>query len=174
MPVLLILFLLFISIPLVEISVLGRVMAHLGIVTTLGLCVLTAAIGALLVRIEGIQTLQRMQATLQSGEIPAAEVLEGLALFLAGLMLLTPGFVTDALGFVILLPMVRRPVAAAMAGRLRQRSVRTESRRYPEEPFGAPPHQQNRQGPGRIIDVEPSTDDGTRDGHGTGDDGVKS
>lgn len=143
MPILLLLFVLFITVPLVEISVLGRVMAHFGIATTLALCVLTAFIGALLVRLEGVQTLKRMQATLQAGELPAAEMLEGLALFLAGLMLLTPGFVTDAIGFLILTPLVRRPVAAWLAGQFKTRGRANVYVRTREEQSG-----------GRVIDVE--------------------
>lgn len=156
MPVIFILLLLFITVPLVEISVLGTVMSEAGIATTLALCVLTAALGALLVRIEGIQTLQRVQERMRAGDLPAAEMLEGLSLFLAGLMLLTPGFVTDAVGFLILTPWVRRPIARALAGRMH---VRGHSGHH-----GAGDASRGREGggptpPGRIIDVEVDSQD---------------
>jgi UPF0716 protein FxsA len=78
------------------------------------LVVFTAVLGAWLMRWQGFQTLRRVQSATERGEIPALEMLEGVAILLAGGLLLTPGFVTDAIGFVLLTPVLRR--ALIMSG----------------------------------------------------------
>jgi UPF0716 protein FxsA len=75
---------------------------------TVFLVVLTAVIGASLVRRQGINTLARSQDSLAKGELPAVELLEGAALLVAGALLLTPGFFTDGIGFLLLVPSLRR------------------------------------------------------------------
>jgi UPF0716 protein FxsA len=104
-PVLLLLFLL---VPLLEIYLLIVVGGIIGALPTVALVVLTAVIGAALARHQGLATLQRVQATLARGEAPAIEMLEGALLLVGALLLLTPGFFTDALGFVCLVPPTRR------------------------------------------------------------------
>ncbi len=105
MPLLLILF---IAVPLVEIYILIQVGHSVGALSTILLCVLTAAIGAGLIRLQGLTTLMRARRTMDQGMAPAMEMLEGVALAAAGLMLLTPGFATDAIGFLLLLPPLRQ------------------------------------------------------------------
>lgn len=75
---------------------------------TVFLVVLTAVIGASLVRSQGINTLARSQDSLARGELPAVELVEGVALLVAGALLLTPGFFTDGIGFLLLVPPLRR------------------------------------------------------------------
>jgi len=104
-PVILFLFLL---IPLIEIYVLIQVGSVIGAGWTIALVVLTAVIGVQLLRQQGLSTMMRAQNKLNSGEVPALEMLEGLALLIAGALLLTPGFFTDAIGFALLLPPTRR------------------------------------------------------------------
>ncbi|MGD8620170.1 MAG: FxsA family protein [Gammaproteobacteria bacterium] len=104
-PVLLLLFLL---VPLLEIYLLIVVGGIIGALPTVALVVLTAVIGAALARHQGLATLQRVQASLARGEAPAIEMLEGALLLVGALLLLTPGFFTDALGFVCLVPPTRR------------------------------------------------------------------
>ncbi|HHH46896.1 MAG TPA: FxsA family protein [Thiotrichales bacterium] len=103
-----ILFLLFLTIPLVEVYLLIKVGGWIGALPTIGLVVFTAVLGAALLRIQGLETLQRFQMTLASGQIPAMEMLEGVVLAVSGALLLTPGFLTDTLGFLGLVPPVRR------------------------------------------------------------------
>jgi len=107
-PVFLLLFLL---VPLVEIYFLIVVGGVIGAFPTVALVVLTAVIGAALARHQGLATLQRLQATMARGETPAIEMLEGALLLVGALLLLTPGFFTDALGFACLLPPTRRALA---------------------------------------------------------------
>ena len=98
----------FIVVPLLELWFLIRVGAVIGPGWTVLLVVLTAVLGAALVRAQGLATLQRIRRQMAMGEMPALEMLEGLTLFIVGALLLTPGFFTDAVGFVLLVPGVRR------------------------------------------------------------------
>ena len=102
------LFLLFIAVPLVEIYLLLEVGGVIGAVPTIGLVVLTAVVGAALVRAQGFSTLREVRGSLEAGEVPAVAIIEGIFLLVAGALLLTPGFVTDAIGFGCLVPPLRR------------------------------------------------------------------
>ncbi|MEX0942583.1 MAG: FxsA family protein [Pseudomonadales bacterium] len=103
--------LLFIAIPILEMIILIEVGGIIGALPTVGLVVLTATIGIWLLRLEGLATLARVQAKLNRGEIPETELLEGIMLLVGGALLLTPGFVTDAIGLACILPGLRRPIA---------------------------------------------------------------
>ena len=103
-----VLFLLFITIPIIEMGVLIWVGGYVGILPTLALVVMTAVLGVALLRLQGFLTLNRIQEKLAFGEIPDTELIEGGLLLIGGALLLTPGFVTDALGFMFLLPFSRR------------------------------------------------------------------
>lgn len=98
----------FIAIPLVELYVLLSVGSVVGAATTIGLILLTAFIGVVLVRAQGFATFARVRQQLAYGEMPALEIFEGLFLLVAGALLLIPGFVTDAIGFACLTPPLRR------------------------------------------------------------------
>ena len=102
------LFLLFIAVPLAEIYLLLEIGGVIGAVPTIGLVVLTAVIGAILVRAQGFSTIMRIRRNLDAGEIPAVAIIEGAFLLVAGALLLTPGFLTDAIGFGCLIPPLRR------------------------------------------------------------------
>lgn len=102
------LLLLFFSVPLLEIFLLIKVGGVIGALPTVSLVVLTAVIGAFLLRQQGFATLARIQSELHRGEVPAVSLLEGAALVFGGALLLTPGFFTDALGFLCLIPPTRR------------------------------------------------------------------
>ncbi len=102
------LLLLFLIIPVIEIYLLIQVGSAIGAFTTILLIIATAVIGAYLLRLQGISTLNRVQSSLQRHEVPAIEILEGLTLLISGALLLTPGFFTDSIGFLALIPAVRR------------------------------------------------------------------
>jgi UPF0716 protein FxsA len=101
-------FLLFVGVPLVELYLLIQVGSEIGALPTIALSILTAVIGTFLVRVQGFSVLLRVRDMLDRGEAPAIEVLDGALLLIAGLMLLLPGFITDALGFLLLIPPLRR------------------------------------------------------------------
>ncbi len=105
-----ILLLLFLLIPMLEIYLLIEVGGIIGALPTVFMVVFTAVLGVWLLRIQGFSTLARVQATVAQGGIPAMEILEGAVLLLAGALLLTPGFFTDAIGFLCLIPSLRRAV----------------------------------------------------------------
>jgi UPF0716 protein FxsA len=111
MPSFPVFFLLFLLVPLAEIWFLIVVGGWIGAFPTIALVVLTAVIGASLARAQGLATLQRLQTTVARGEVPAIEMLEGVLLLVGALLLLTPGFFTDAMGFACLLPFTRRALA---------------------------------------------------------------
>ena len=99
---------LFILIPLLEIYLLIQVGSAIGALTTVFLVVFTAILGAVLLRHQGLYTYVRVQQATARGELPTVAMLEGVVLLLAGVTLLTPGFFTDALGFLALVPPLRR------------------------------------------------------------------
>ena len=88
--------------------------AHLGAVATVALVVLTALVGTLLVRAEGRRTIRKAQATLARGDVPTSELLDGAMLIAAGAFLITPGLVSDAVGFLFAVPLTRTPLRAAL------------------------------------------------------------
>jgi UPF0716 protein FxsA len=106
-----ILLLLFLIIPAIEIALFIQIGGAIGVIPTLLLIVVTAVLGVTLLRMQGLLTLVRVQESLDRGEIPAIELVEGLMLLISGAFLLTPGFFTDAVGFAVLVPVVRRSVA---------------------------------------------------------------
>ena len=127
MPPFFILFVLLLSVPLMEIFVLIEVGRSIGSSSTVALVVLTAVIGAWLLRWLGLHTLARVQAAVNRRELPAIELIEGLILIVTGVLLLTPGFLTDAIGFACLLPVVRRGFAMRLASRFIVQQVRTQN-----------------------------------------------
>jgi UPF0716 protein FxsA len=106
-----IIFLIFIIVPVVEMYLLIKVGAVIGGLYTIGLVLLTALIGVSLLKRQGLSTFMTAQQKMQTGQMPVAEIAEGLMLAVAGALLLTPGFVTDAVGFILLTPMLRQHIA---------------------------------------------------------------
>ena len=108
----------FIGVPIVEMLILIEVSGLIGGLPTVALVVLTATIGVWLLRLEGLATMRRVQERMARAELPETELLEGAMLLMGGALLLTPGFVTDAIGFVCLVPVLRRPVARFLLARV--------------------------------------------------------
>ncbi|MBD3670265.1 MAG: FxsA family protein [Gammaproteobacteria bacterium] len=102
------LFLLFLVVPLLEIYLLIKIGGIIGALPTVAMVVLTSVVGSVLIRQQGFSTLQRARQGMQGGQLPAMEMLEGVGLLIAGALLLTPGFFTDAVGFLLLVPPLRR------------------------------------------------------------------
>jgi len=106
-----ILFLAVLIIPFAEIYLLIQVGGVIGAFPTILLVVFTAVLGAWLLRQQGFATFQRFQENLARGEIPAYEMVEGPIILVGGALLLTPGFITDIIGFACLIPQLRRKIA---------------------------------------------------------------
>ena len=102
---------LFITIPLVEIAILINIGKIIGAGYTIALVIGTAFLGVSLLRIQGISTLAKVQSNIAKGQLPATELIEGLILLISGVLLLTPGFFTDMLGFLMLVPILRQRLA---------------------------------------------------------------
>ncbi len=126
-----ILFALFVVIPIVEMVILIKVGSAIGALPTVALVFATAAVGAALIRKQGIAAMQRVRLKLHSGELPAQELIDGFCLAVGGALLLTPGFVTDAVGFVLLLPAWRQWLMRAMFSRMIVRSSLNTGRTEP-------------------------------------------
>ncbi|WP_353668551.1 FxsA family protein [Marinomonas sp. THO17] len=109
---------LFILVPIIEMTVLIQVGSEIGSLATVGLVFLTAIVGVSLIRKQGLQMSLKAQEKMQRGELPASEVAEGVMLLFAGLCLLMPGFVTDAIGGLLLIPGLRKLFAAGLVIKL--------------------------------------------------------
>ncbi len=101
------LFLAFTIVPFVEIYILIKIGSYIGALNTVVVVILTGLLGALLARYQGLQIALRARESLQRGEIPGNEMLDALLILLAGIVLLTPGFLTDAAGIMLLVPRIR-------------------------------------------------------------------
>jgi UPF0716 protein FxsA len=99
--------LLFIVMPIIEMWLLITIGSYIGALSTIALVLLTALMGIGLLRQQGVSTLWRGKEKLQQGKIPAQEIMEGIVLAVSGALLLTPGFVTDIIGLLGLLPFTR-------------------------------------------------------------------
>ncbi|WP_420934259.1 FxsA family protein [Alteromonas sp. A081] len=118
-----VLFILFAVLPILEIALLVNVGSIIGGWNTIGIVILTAFIGSYFVKREGISTLQTAQAKMQRNEMPGKELVEGLMLVVAGVLLVTPGFITDILGFMFVLPGTRHLLAAQVSKHMKMRVV---------------------------------------------------
>ena len=119
------LFLLFIVLPVAELYVIIQVGQWIGVLPTLALMMLSALVGAALARSQGRQVWRRFNEMMRAGRVPGREVFDGAMIVFGGALLLSPGFITDALGILLLLP----PSRAAIRGMLKRAAARTPSGR---------------------------------------------
>lgn len=102
------LFLAFTLIPVAEIYLLIKVGSFLGAFNTVAIVIITGFLGAYLARMQGMQTMYRVQSHLHQGNMPTEELVDALLIFVAGVILLTPGFITDIAGLLLLFPATRQ------------------------------------------------------------------
>jgi len=114
------LLLLFILIPALELALLIEVGRHIGTLSTLALIAVTGALGAYLARSQGLGVLRHMRAEVAAGRLPAASIVDGVIILLAAAVLITPGFLTDAQGFLCLVPAFRRLIKSIFWWRLKR------------------------------------------------------
>jgi UPF0716 protein FxsA len=146
------LFVLFIIIPIIEIALLIQVSNVIGGFSTIALVVITAILGAKMVKTQGMGALQNVQTQMAQGQMPAKELFTGICVVIAGVLLLTPGIMTDVLGFLLLTPAIRNKLAAGLAS---QATVRmSASMQQGQSPFaqqsGSTPDQQQMDQPTTI------------------------
>ena len=132
--------LLFILLPLVELALLVEIGRRIGTLPTVALVIVTGAAGAYLARREGAGVLRRAQADLREGRVPAPHLVDGVVILVAAVMLVTPGVLTDVVGFLCLVPGTRRVIRAQL-WQLFTRAVRrrTADLRVTFDAHGHPP-----------------------------------
>lgn len=121
------LFLLFVVMPVLELWLLIQVGGQIGGLNTIALVFLTAIIGTWLLRQQGLKTLFQARSKMENGQMPAKEMAEGLCLAVGGALLLTPGFITDAIGFACLIPGLRSLIIALVAKNVRVQAAHSHS-----------------------------------------------
>ncbi len=107
----LIFFLIFLATPILEIVLFIEIGGLIGVVPTILIVIVTAIVGSVLLRLQGIAVIRRTQYALRAGELPVDPVIDGISLLVAGALLLTPGFFTDAVGFLLFVPPFRQALA---------------------------------------------------------------
>jgi UPF0716 protein FxsA len=115
--------LLFIVVPIAELAVVIQVGQEIGVLWTVAILVADAILGSVLMRSQGRIAWRRFNGAIAAGKVPAREVLDGALVIFGGLLLLTPGFITDFLGLLLLIPPTRAVVRAVLARRLTRRMV---------------------------------------------------
>ena len=101
------LFLAFTLIPILELYLLIKIGSYLGAFTTILVVIITGFLGAYLAKLQGLRSLMRIRESIAHGKVPAEEMVDAMLIFMAGIVLLTPGFITDITGFLILIPKPR-------------------------------------------------------------------
>jgi UPF0716 protein FxsA len=114
----------FVVVPLLELALLIKIGAVIGVLNTIALLLVMSVVGAWLMKREGLGVLRRLRASLAAGRMPGNEVLDGFLVLLGGALMLTPGFLSDVAGMALLLPPSRRAVRRLLARRFRGRLVR--------------------------------------------------
>jgi len=171
------LFLVFIVVPILEIALFIQAGQLIGMWPTIAITIGTAIAGSFLMRVQGFATLSRFSQSAERGEIPVTPVIDGIGIFAAGLLLLTPGLFTDAIGLLLFVPPIRRGLAKWAFGRA-TKSGRVHFRTFGGAgPGGGPkPNRPGPEGPKRgddgfsksedVIDAEFETIDPDKSGDG--------
>ena len=128
------LILLFTVIPALELYVLLTVGAYIGPGNTLLIIIVTGVLGAYMARLQGFFVLQNIQREMNRGAMPSSELLDGLMILVAGIVLLTPGFITDMMGFLLLIPWFRSLIKGLLKRKIEAMISRGEI--APSSPFG--------------------------------------
>ncbi|MCC2113659.1 MAG: membrane protein FxsA [Hyphomicrobiales bacterium] len=148
---------LLIVVPLMEIAAFVAIGGQIGVAATLALIVVTALIGSILLRIQGFGILARIQSEIAQDRLPGVELGHGAMILVAGVLLLTPGFITDALGFLLFVPAVRSAIWHAIRSRL-DVVVMGHGAPFQDAPYRSPT------GNGPVVDLDEDdytrTDDG--------------
>ena len=145
MPFTIIPFLL-LAVPIVEIAVFIAVGREIGLWATLGLILLTAVLGSILLRVQGFAVVEKIRREVEAGRLPGRQLGDGAMILVAGVLLLTPGFVTDSIGFALFVPALRDWIWRGVASRfvVTGLSGRRSGQQAPLDPDDD-----------RIVDLEP-------------------
>ena len=116
-------FLAFTIIPIIEIYLLIEIGSMFGTLMAVTLIILTGFLGAFLARMQGLQAVYRIQESLREGRMPSGELLDALLIVIAGIVLLTPGFLTDSAGFLLLIPATRNSIKHWLRRQIELRNI---------------------------------------------------
>jgi UPF0716 protein FxsA len=128
--------LLFIVVPIAELAVIIQVGQAIGVLPTIAILIADSVLGSMLMRAQGRAAWRRFNAALEAGRVPAREVLDGVLVIFGGALLLTPGFLTDILGLLLLLPPTRAVVRRVLVRRFSDRMIASATRMRAPGPRG--------------------------------------
>jgi len=128
------LLLLFTCIPLVELYLLLQIGSIIGAVNTILLVIITGVLGACLAQQEGIRTLERIRTLMARGEMPGEPLIDAFLILVAGFVLITPGILTDLLGFLMLVPATRAPIRRWIKGQMERKFSASNAAVYTIDP----------------------------------------
>ena len=111
----------FILMPIIELAVLLKLHEVVGLVNTLAIVIVTGFVGAFLARAQGIMVLAQIRRDLAEGRMPAPRLMDGVMILIAGVLLITPGLITDTAGFLLLIPAVRAIIRARLRQKLEEK-----------------------------------------------------
>lgn len=161
--------------PIAEIATFIEVGDWIGTGPTIALILLSAVAGMALVRWQGLSVLRRAQESARRGEVPMGAVFEGFCVVAGGILLIIPGFLTDIVGILLLIPFLRNALGRWLFERMRgSNSFQVWTGGPGGEPFGRDPHPPHHAPPGvidveyREVDPDPNTDAGAGTGPGAG------
>lgn len=123
-----ILILLFLAMPIAEIYVLLKAGSEFGVLPVIAACVFTAILGGILLRMQGISAISKAQKSVREGKVPVESAVDGVLLLFSAPFLMTPGFITDIIGFTLLIPAMRRLLGRIALRRLKNKIDRGEAR----------------------------------------------
>ena len=130
--------LLLVFVPLVELILLHQLVQSWGLAETILLVLVTGIVGVGLARQQGLKAWQAVHTQLASGQSPSAEIMDGVMILIAGAFLMTPGLLTDTVGFSLLIPLARRLLRAKLVSWFKHRTVTTFRTQFPNADFGVP------------------------------------
>lgn len=118
---------LFILIPIIELAILIKVGSMIGFWPTMSVVVITGIVGAALARYQGFMILEKIRSEVNFGRVPAEKLLDGLLVLIGGIVLLTPGFLTDLFGFLLLIPFTRVGIKSLLRKKLEQKIAKSKT-----------------------------------------------
>ena len=145
-------FLFFIGIPLIEVMLFITIGKHIGLWNTIFIIIITGVIGAVLVKNQGISILNKALEEIKLNKVPILSIFEGIAIFVAGAFLLTPGFLTDTLGCILLIPKTRNLIIAYISSYLKKRAIYKEKNTY----YSNEENEENKTFEGKFEEVKDS------------------
>jgi UPF0716 protein FxsA len=161
------LFMAFVVVPILEIALFLKVGSLIGIPATIGLVLLTALAGTMLVRSQGLDAINKVRASASRGEAPVEALIQGACVLVAGVLLLTPGFATDALGFALLIPPIRSLITGHIWKFIQPHIIVATTQTHSGPHQGRPDRAGGHNGTiieGQAVEIDSETDHSSRPG----------